>query len=584
MPDCSSLIVSEETGDYIIEYNSLYFEQIQRQDGVCISCINDTWCILYTNYPGSRNINIQQGYYSVPKLYGLMDTTSFDASGITATLNQPLLNVRGQGVLIGFLDTGIDYLREDFKASGGRTRIAAVWDQTIQSVNYEEDTGEAAGTEQYDREQVQGMVQYGTVYTREDINAAFAAEREGQNPYDIVPSRDENGHGTFLAGVAAASETADYIGAAPEAEILMVKLKPAKKYLRDFYLLPERVEAYSETDMMMGVRFLQQYAIREKKPLVICVGLGTASGSRTGALPFADLLNTLARQVNTVVVTCTGNEANNRTHTSGLAVSDTEPSEIEITVGAEERGFVMEIWAESLDILSVAITSPSGERISRIPARIDTGGVYNFLLERSQVAVNYRVVESASGYEVIFMRFINPAQGIWKIHVYSLTNIVGRYNAWLPLKQFLSGDTYFLNSNPSTTLTEPGAAERVISVGAYNHITDASYAASGRGYTATGLVKPDFVAPGVDVYGVRAGGGYTTRTGTSVAAAHAAGAAALLLTWGVTDGNLPYMGTNEVKSVLIRGAKRENNTVYPNNIYGYGKMDVIEAFYKLRTG
>lgn len=584
MPDCSSLIVSEETGDYIIEYNSLYFEQIQRQDGVCISCVNDTWCILYTNYPGSRNINIQQGYYSVPKLYGLMDTTSFDASGITATLNQPLLNVRGQGVLIGFLDTGIDYLREDFKASGGRTRIAAVWDQTIQSVNYEEDTGEAAGTEQYDREQVQGMVQYGTVYTREDINAALAAEREGQNPYDIVPSRDENGHGTFLAGVAAASETADYIGAAPEAEILMVKLKPAKKYLRDFYLLPERVEAYSETDMMMGVRFLQQYAIREKKPLVICVGLGTASGSRTGALPFADLLNTLARQVNTVVVTCTGNEANNRTHTSGLAVSDTEPSEIEITVGADERGFVMEIWAESLDILSVAITSPSGERISRIPARIDTGGVYNFLLERSQVAVNYRVVESASGYEVIFMRFINPAQGIWKIHVYSLTNIVGRYNAWLPLKQFLSGDTYFLNSNPSTTLTEPGAAERVISVGAYNHITDASYAASGRGYTATGLIKPDFVAPGVDVYGVRAGGGYTTRTGTSVAAAHAAGAAALLLTWGVTDGNLPYMGTNEVKSVLIRGAKRENNTVYPNNIYGYGKMDVIEAFYKLRTG
>ena len=584
MPDCSSLIVSEETGDYIIEYNSLYFEQIQRQDGVCISCINDTWCILYTNYPGSRNINIQQGYYSVPKLYGLMDTTSFDASGITATLNQPLLNVRGQGVLIGFLDTGIDYLREDFKASGGRTRIAAVWAQTIQSVNYEEDTGEAAGTEQYDREQVQGMVQYGTVYTREDINAALAAEREGQNPYDIVPSRDENGHGTFLAGVAAASETADYIGAAPEAEILMVKLKPAKKYLRDFYLLPEQVEAYSETDMMMGVRFLQQYAIREKKPLVICVGLGTASGSRTGALPFADLLNTLARQVNTVVVTCTGNEANNRTHTSGLAVSDTEPSEIEITVGADERGFVMEIWAESLDILSVAITSPSGERISRIPARIDTGGVYNFLLERSQVAVNYRVVESASGYEVIFMRFINPAQGIWKIHVYSLTNIVGRYNAWLPLKQFLSGDTYFLNSNPSTTLTEPGAAERVISVGAYNHITDASYVASGRGYTATGLVKPDFVAPGVDVYGVRAGGGYTTRTGTSVAAAHAAGAAALLLTWGVTDGNLPYMGTNEVKSVLIRGAKRENNTVYPNNIYGYGKMDVIEAFYKLRTG
>lgn len=110
-----------------------------------------------------------------------------------------------------------------------------------------------------------------------------------------------------------------------------------------------------------------------------------------------------------------------------------------------------------------------------------------------------------------------------------------------------------MNSNPSTTLTEPGAAERVISVGAYNHITDASYAASGRGYTATGLVKPDFVAPGVDVYGVRAGGGYTTRTGTSVAAAHAAGAAALLLTWGVTNGNLPYREQTRINLVLPGG-------------------------------
>ena len=167
--------------------------------------------------------------------------------------------------------------------------------------------------------------------------------------------------------------------------------------------------------------------------------------------------------------------------------------------------------------------------------------------------MDYRVVESASGYEVIFMRFINPAQGIWKIHVYSLTNIVGRYNAWLPLKQFLSGDTYFLNSNPSTTLTEPGAAERVISVGAYNHITDASYAASGRGYTATGLIKPDFVAPGVDVYGVRAGGGYTTRTGTSVAGSPRSRCRSSSSDMGCYGRQSAYMGTNEVKSVLIRG-------------------------------
>ena len=572
---CTNSVASEDFAEFIAPYFTTPEEFIRSQGTDCIDFVNSTLAVVYVPLSTvTPSTYTSYTYSAVPKLYSLLDVTSMDAAGITPAGELPVLNNQGAGVIVGFVDTGINYTDSLFRNVDGSTRIIGIWDQTNNSDNSNNIENETA------KPFSAFSALYGTQYTAEEINLALNSD----NPASIVPTRDENGHGTFLAGVAAASETADYIGAAPEAEILMVKLKPAKKYLRDFYLLPEQVEAYSETDMMMGVRFLQQYAIREKKPLVICVGLGTASGSRTGALPFADLLNTLARQVNTVVVTCTGNEANNRTHTSGLAVSDTEPSEIEITVGADERGFVMEIWAESLDILSVAITSPSGERISRIPARIDTGGVYNFLLERSQVAVDYRVVESASGYEVIFMRFINPAQGIWKIHVYSLTNIVGRYNAWLPLKQFLSGDTYFLNSNPSTTLTEPGAAERVISVGAYNHITDASYVASGRGYTATGLIKPDFVAPGVDVYGVRAGGGYTTRTGTSVAAAHAAGAAALLLTWGVTDGNLPYMGTNEVKSVLIRGAKRENNTMYPNNIYGYGKMDVIEAFHKLRTG
>lgn len=584
VPDCSSLIVSEETGDYIIEYNSLYFEQISKRDNICLKCINDTWCILYSDYPGSQDIDIRLGYYSIPKLYGLMDTTGFDAAGITATLNQPYLNVRGQNILIGFLDTGIDYLRDDFKVSGGRTKIAAIWDQTIQNEKSVTDTEKWNEARSVFDMQSDVLIEYGTLYTREDINEALAAERSGNDPYEFVPSKDENGHGTFLAGVAAASESANYTGAAPDAEILMVKLKPAKKYLRDFYMINEEAEAFSETDLMMGVRFLQQYAKKEQKPLVICIGLGTSSGSRTGALPFSDLLNSVSRQINTVVVTCMGNEANNRLHTFGIAESDTVPSEIEIAVGSKEKGFVMEIWAESLDILSVSITSPSGENIPKIPARLDSGNVYDFLLERSRVSVDYRIAESTSGYEVIFMRFITPAAGIWKVNVYSQTNIEGRYNAWLPLKQFLTGDTYIINSNPAMTLTEPGSAERVISVGAYNHITDAAYIASGRGYTPNNLIKPDIVAPGADVYGVRAGRGYTIKTGTSIAAAHTAGAAALLLTWGVTYGNLPYMGNSEVKSILIRGAERESNMVYPNNIYGYGKLDVIEAFIKLRGG
>lgn len=536
--------------------------------GICLQCINDTWCLLYVKDADRGEVSIERnGYYSIPKLYALTDTTSFDQSGITATLNQPFLNVRGQGVIIGFVDTGIDYLLDDFQFARGRSKIAAIWDQTIQQENYERDS----------------IFSYGTVYTRDDIDRALQAREQGKDPYETVPSRDTNGHGTFLAGVAAASKTENYMGAAPDSEIVMVKLKPAKQYLRDFFMINEKAEAYSETDIMAGVRFLQVYARKESKPLVICIGLGTGSGPRTGGMPLSSYLNYIAEQVNIVVVTPTGNEANNRGHVSGVAASNTEGSEIEINVGANERGFAMEIWAESQDILSVSITSPSGEIIPRIPARLGTSSIFNFLLEQSQLTVDYRVVETISGYEVIFMRFINPAQGIWKIDVYSLTNIVGSYNAWLPLKEFLTGDTFFLQSDPSTTLTEPSAAERVISVGAYNHVTGAAYISSGRGYTANDMVKPDLVAPGVDVYGVKAGGGYTRKTGTSIAAAHTAGAAALLLTWGVFYKNLPYMGNNEVKSILIRGAVRDNNVVYPDNVYGYGKLDLMESFIKIRT-
>lgn len=565
MPDCNELIISEEARDYIVEQDSSYFKQLTQMEGICLKCVNDTWCLLYTENIAAQEIRIgREGYYSIPKLYGLMDTTSFDESGITATLNQPFLNVRGQGVVIGFVDTGIDYLLDDFQFARGQTKIAAIWDQTIQ-------------------QEQENLFDYGTVYTREDINRALQAKNAGNDPYEIVPSRDTNGHGTFLAGVAAASRTNTYMGAAPDSELIMVKLKPAKKYLKDFYLINEQAEAYSETDIMAGVRFLQYYAEMENKPLVICIGLGTGSGPRTGGVPLSDFLNYMAKQVNTVVVTCMGNEANNRTHVSGRAVSSTEGSQIEISIGANERGFALEIWADSQDVLSVSITSPSGENIPRVPARLGTSSIFNFLLEQSQVSVDYRVVEKVSGYEVIFMRFVTPAQGIWKVDVYSLTNIAGSYNAWLPLKQFMTGDTFFLQSEPSTTLTEPSAAERVISVGAYNHVTGAVYISSGRGYTANNMVKPDFVAPGVDVYGVKAGGGYTSRTGTSVAAAHTAGAAALLLTWGVFYKNLPYMGTNEVKSILIRGAKRDSNTLYPDNVYGYGKLDLMESFIIIRT-
>lgn len=573
--DCSEIITDENIYDFILENNPRILDINPITEETCIEEVDENWSVGYGGFwPGYRMNVGDLGYQTIPKLYAPVDTTSMDQSGITATLNQPFLDVKGQGVIIGFIDTGIDYTLDIFKFSETQSKIAVIWDQTIKH----ETGGNNIDNALYDMM----LPSYGTFYTRERIDAALTAAVSGQNPYDYVKTTDEIGHGTFLAGIAAGTTTPEFTGAAPGAEIAMVKLKPAKKYLRDFFLVNENAVLYQESDIMLGVRFLLDYADLRRMPLVICLGLGTGSGPRNGATPLGSVLSTAARRTNVAVVTAVGNEANNRGHFSGMAKSGGEPVTVEINVGEGERGFVAELWANTLDVLSVSLMSPSGEVVPRIPARVGDTHVFRFLLEGSEVSVDYKVVEHFVGEELIFMRFVTPRQGIWTIKVYSLTSITGEFNVWLPMKQVLSGDTFFLSSNPATTLIEPSADREVITVGGYNHMTGGDYIDSGRGYTSLGNVKPDITAPAVNVYGPKPRGGYTYMTGTSVAAAHVAGAAALIFTWGVFFGNVPLMTTSDIKYILVRGADRSSGQEYPNNIQGYGKMNLINSFLQLR--
>ncbi|MBQ4283821.1 MAG: S8 family peptidase [Lachnospira sp.] len=584
--NCSEMIVSEDIQDFIIEYTARGFELNDISDEVCFQPVNENWEIGYAKLPVQYRMNVSElGYHTIPKLYGLMDTTSMDASGITATLNQPFLNVAGQGTIIGIIDTGIDYTLDIFKFSPVDTKIGVIWDQTIHTTKEERTIQEQVFRRELEEDDA--AYNYGTMYIKEQINEALSVIMEGNDPYEIVPSKDESGHGTYMAGIAAGNTvqnvSTDFTGAAPMAELAVVKLKPAKQYLRDYYLIKEEAEAYQENDIMLAVSFLLKYAQLRKLPLVIYIGLGTGSGPRLGATPLGAVLSDAAEIPNIVVVTAIGNEANERLHVFGRINDMSEPGIIEINVGEGERGFVMEVWASTQDVLSVSLVSPSGETIPRIPARPGSSNVFRFLLEGTEVSVDYRVVETLSGFELVFIRFDAPTPGIWRVNVYSITNIEGVYNAWMPIREFLSGDTFLLGASQTTTLLEPAAAPAVITVGAYDHITEAGFIDSSRGYTAQGQVKPDLVAPGVNVYGPMPNGGYIYRSGTSVAAAHVAGAAALLLCWGVYYEYLPFMGTNDVRYILIRGAKRDMQESYPNRIMGYGKLDLIESFRQLRV-
>lgn len=564
MSECAERIISEDYADFIIEIGFRENEARQEYKDLCIQDIGYKFSAIY--YPLSEINPISVGadtYIAIPKLFGLMDTSAVEATGALRLQRVRGASLTGNGVIVGFIDTGIDYTNDIFKNVTGRTRILSIWDQSDQS-----------GTHP------QG-IEFGSEYTREDIDRALQSE----NPYSIVPTKDTQGHGTFMAGVACGSEDVEnnFIGAANESQIAVVKLKKAKKYLRDFYLIEENVQdVYQENDIMQAVTYLRNLSRRESKPLVLVLGLGTGSGQRSGGSALSQQLNDLGEMIGCCVVTCAGNEGNARLHYKG-SVLNKEYEDVELRVGEGTNGFTMELWGNSPDIISVAFISPAGEMISRIPARVGQSDTVEFLLEKSKIDISYSLVEAGGGVELIFMRFIDPTPGVWIIRVYGNNILEGEYNIWLPIKQFIDKETYFLKPNPDITLTVPSTTQDTITVAAYDNMTNALFTDSSRGFTRTNEIKPDITAPGVNVYGPGINNNYVRKSGTSVAAALVAGNCAQLMQWGIVEKNETQMKTNYIKNFLIRGAIRDRNIVYPSKEWGYGKVNVYEAFSILRN-
>ena len=555
---CRARILSEDYLDLIVQYGSG-----RRQPNDCVISIMDRFEIYY--WPRDwRELSINNySYFAIPKLFGLLDTSNMEASGIIALQNQPILNLSGENVLIGFIDTGIDYKNPVFLGKDGKTRIVAIWDQEDQSGNAPEDFF------------------YGSEYLEEAINEAILSEKA----YEIVPSKDENGHGTFLAGIAAGKMTEDgmFTGAAVDAKIAMVKLKPSKKYLRDFFFIKEDAIAYQENDIMTGLAYLRKLAKRLQLPLVVCLGVGSNQGGHTGATPLSRVMGYMGSDIGTILVAAAGNETGRSHHYLGMFSQKQEMEPVEIRVGEKERGFSLEFWAQAPEVYSISLLSPTGESIPRVPARLGRSEVASFIFEKSVVYIDYQIVEPISGGFLIVLRFQDPTPGVWTIQVYNSLFISGRYDMWLPMEGFLNPDTVFLKPNPDTTLCVPATGQQVISTSTYNHTDGSLYQHSSRGYTRDDKIKPDITAPGVSVYGPGKNNQFVRKTGSSIAAAHVAGAAALLLEWAVGLGNRPAMNTNDALTFFIRGADRRPDLVYPNREWGFGTLNAYQIFDRLRN-
>ncbi len=565
--ECRDAILSNEYFDVITDYELARYTM--EQEVACYVSIEDFYNIVYLN---RRALADADEYFfdhrAMPKIYGLMqdsageepsfDPVSLIASGITQVQRAPL-NLTGQGCVIVFLDTGIDYTNPVFRNPDGSSRILAIWDQTIQ-------TGTAPA----------GFF-YGSEYSREDINRALQSE----NPYEIVPSRDENGHGSNLAAVAAGSildNGIEYIGAAPEADIVVVKLKECKDYFREFYLIPGNVPAYQENDIMLGLMYANGFARAFERPVVYCLGVGTNYGDHGGSSALSRYLDALAVRRSRAVVVCGGNEGNAAHHYQGNLKSPesaaTGREVVEVRVGPDSEGFLMQLWGNLPDIFTVSVRSPGGETIPPVRLGVQDIITYGFIYERTRITIAGSLVETASGEELITMRIQAPTAGIWTFVVEAVRDINnGQFNIWLPVRQFLNTEASFLKPSPYTTLTEPAMAGDVISVSTYDGANRSFFIESGRGFARTGEINPDFAAPGVNISVIRG-----KQTGSSLAAAITAGAVAQFMQWAVVEKNNPLVESREIKNYLVRGAARNRDLTYPNREWGYGQLDIQGTF------
>lgn len=576
MPLCTANVAGENYADFIYRHNNLTPEQLAEEfPSNCTEYVNPEFAIIYVPLEQALPIRLERDTYpAIPKLYTTLDTTSMAASGILPVFEQPSLNLRGEGTVIGIIDTGIDYQNSIFRKPDGSTRILGIWDQTIPGAPFI-----LKGS------RLDFQFLYGTIYSEEQINEALRSS----DPLSIVPSVDTNGHGTFIAGIAGGGESPnlDFIGASPECNLVIVKLKPAKQYLRDFFLIREDAIAFQENDIMTAISYLTLITGQYRLPLTICIGLGTNQSSHEGTSPLSQRMGVLSSSLGIAAVCAAGNEVGYRNHYMGQMTASMEYEDVEVRVAPGERGLTLELWATAPELYTVGFVSPTGETIQRIPQVLGTQSLITFRLEPTVITVNYLANVGESGNPLIFMRFQDPTPGIWRVRVFNTIFINGIYHIYLPIHSFTSDDTVFLQADPYTTITGPGNSTFPITTSTYNHLNNSLYIHSSRGFTRDGRIKPDIAAPGVDVYGpgISTSGApapMVRMTGSSVAAAHVAGAVSNLMSWGITQGNDPNINYRSIKSALIRGANRAPDNTYPNRAWGYGTLDLYQSFLTMR--
>lgn len=451
-------------------------------------------------------------------------------------------SLTGAGVLVGIIDSGIDFTHPDFRNADGTTRIVSLWDQNVP----------------------------GGVYTEEQINATLLTDYRTEQ-YRPVSAGDISGHGTAVAGIAAGNGRASdgrYRGVAYESRIIAVRLgnSVGGSFPRT-------------TNLMTAVDFVAKEALRLSLPVAINISLGNNYGAHDGTSLLERYLDAVSDFWKMCIVIGMGNEGAARGHAAGILTGgDTQT--IEFAVGDGQRSLSLQLWKQYTDRFDVELVTPSGQSLFLRDEEGGNGRIRRGSFGGTQILAYMGEPKPYSVNEEVYIELLPVSEridsGVWQVRLYPAKIVSGVYNLWLPGQETLEPGTGFLRPSEETTLTIPASSLRVISVGAYDSNSDTYASYSGRGYVVgTQNEKPDIVAPGTRILTAAPGGGYAVRTGTSMATPFVTGAAALLMQWGITQEHDPYLYGEKVKAYLRRGAgSLPGFAVYPNRQLGWGTLCV----------
>jgi subtilisin family serine protease len=506
------------------------------------------------------NVNIIEP----PNDFILTQLSPLQTSNIVQFTEGNPIDLTGTGVIVGTIDTGIDYLNIEFTREDETSRILSIWDQTNNN-----GTGPPG-------------INYGSVYSQEQINAAIKLSKEGGDPYSIVPVIDTNGHGTACAGIIGARGYGEVKGAAPNCDFIAVKLRPKREITDIASPSSPSIPVYRNTDIATAMLYLIQERNKYERPMVIFLPVSSNLGAHDGTNSLEELIDYYSFAYTVTFALGTGNQGNSQTHTSGYIKNTGETSSVELSVGLNQGDLNIAIWCAYPDKMSLGLTSPSGQVIARVPVKIGQSTTLNFLYENTTTRLVYYFPEIVSGNQLIYLSFSNIAPGIWTINLFGDYIVNGSFNVWIDQRPLSKPGTALLNPDNFTTLTIPSTSNLAITTAFYNQNTNTIGSNSGVGFTVNNKIKPELTCGGVNVLTTGLNNTTTTISGSSAATAVLTGAVALFYQWSVTDRNIPLVSSESIKTFLIRGTRKRPNEAYPNEYWGYGILDMLGVFDAIR--